>query len=416
MSEATPFPTGGNPLLANPLFQQNPYALYGMLRESNPVFRPPVPIETGAGIFVLTRHADVEAALRDKHMSAQRQRADVFRRYADQLPAAILQGGPISGSMLIQDPPEHTRLRGLVNKAFTPRRIEALRPRIEALVAGLLDGIGDGGELDVIHDLAEPLPAIVIAELLGVPAEDHRRFRQWSQTLIDGLPDWSPEGRARAEETVQVLVDYLGGQIDERRRTPRDDLLSALIAARDQRDALSEAELVSTSLLLLLAGHETTTNLIGNGTLAFLRNPGEWDRLRAEPGLLDNAVEELLRFDSPVQATVRVPTETVELGGQAIEPGAVVVCGIGAANRDPEVHPDPDRLDIGRSDIRHLSFGLGTHFCLGASLARLEGRAFFAALRDRFAKLELACAEEELAYRSNPILRGLKALPVRAAA
>jgi len=408
------FAPGANPLL-NPAFQENPYGLYAMLRQGSPVFRPPIPVDTGAGVFLLTRHADVEAVLRDTEhrFSVNRRQSDVFRLFADRIPAAVLEGPIGSRSMLIQDPPEHTRLRGLVSRAFTPRRVAELEPRVAALVAGLLDDAFARGEVDWIHDVAEPLPAVVIAELLGVPPEDHRTFRRWSSRLIDALPVFGEtDASDEVGSAVETIAGYLREQIARRRAEPRDDLLSALVAARDEQDALSEEELVANAFLLLLAGHETTTNLIGNGLLALLRHPEQLDWLRADPaGRVENAVEELLRYDSPVQGTVRVAVQDVEIGGQAIAKGALVVCAIGAANRDPAVHPDPDRLDLARDPIRHLSFGFGTHFCLGASLARLEGRAVFRALAERAASVERL--DERLEYRANPVLRGLRSLRVR---
>jgi cytochrome P450 len=266
--------------------------------------------------------------------------------------------------------------------------------------------------MDVIEDFAAPLPAIAIAELLGVPAEDHRQFKQWSSELVSGLGQANPlETLARVQRALEPLLGYLRGIIAARRREPRDDLISAMIAAQEEeRDALSDAELLATSNLLLVAGHETTTNLIGNGLLALLRHPDELARLRAEPDLLRGTIEELLRYDSPVQATVRVATEDAELGVHKIRPGALVVCGIGAANRDPAAFPDPDRLDVGRAESHHLSFGFGPHFCLGAGLARLEAELGFAALLTRFPGLRLA--SEAVEFRPNPILRGLRALPV----
>jgi cytochrome P450 len=410
-----PFPgfgIGPNPLLQAGLLA-DPYPLYAMLRASNPVFRLPIPVETGAGVWLLTRHADVERVLKDASFSAQRRRADVFRLYAGELPVALVEGPGGTASMLMQDPPEHTRLRGLVNKAFTPRRIAELAPRIEQLMGEILDEVLERGELDLVHDVAEPVPAIVIAELLGVPPEDHRQFREWSSELIARLPAFG-QGQGEALTALERILDYLRGQIARRRRSPGDDLLSALIAARDQRDALSEDEMVATAFLLLIAGHETTTNLIGNGTLALLRSPGELERLRAEPGRLGNAIEEMLRYDSPVQATVRVATEETRLGDHELAPGALVIVSLGAANRDPAVHPEPDRFDVTRDPIRHLSFGFGTHFCLGASLARLEARCVFRALLERTQRLELA-TDETLRYRPNPLLRGLAELPLRAA-
>jgi cytochrome P450 len=409
---AAAFPSGPrlNPL-ENPALLANPYPLYAMLRASNPVFRLPIPVETGAGVFLLTRHAEVELALRDRRFSADRSKSDVARLHADRLPAVFFGGPGGLRTLLLMDPPDHTRMRALVSKAFTPRRIANLAGHIERLVGELLDAaLAKGGGFDVIRDLAEPLPAIVIAELLGVPAHDHRAFKQWSSALIEAIPQ-APFGKAAdVDQKVDVILRYLRGVIAERRREPSDDLISGMIEAQEERDALTDQELLSLSFLLLLAGHETTTNLIGNGTLALLRNPGELERLRAEPALLENAVEELLRFDSPVQATARVTSEDVELGGQVVGKGAIVLCGIGAANRDPAAHPDPDRLDVGRGEIRHLSFGLGTHFCLGASLARLEGRLVFAGLLERCPGMRLAT--ETLEYRPNLVLRGVRALPI----
>jgi cytochrome P450 len=417
MAASTPTPASPAPNpLQNPALLQNPYGLYAMLRQGSPVFRPPIP-EAGAGVVVLTRHADVEAVLRDPEhrFSVQRRQSDVFRIFSDRLPATVLEGPIGSRSMLLQDPPAHTRLRGLVGRAFTPRRVSELEPRVAALVDALLDDAFARGEVDWIHDVAEPLPAVVIAELLGVPPEDHRSFRGWSSRLIDALPAFGQEGASEeVERLVNTVSDYLREQIARRRREPRDDLLSALIEARDAKDALSEDELVATAFLLLVAGHETTTNLIGNGLLALLSHPEQLDWLRADPaGRVEHAVEELLRFDSPVQGTVRVAREDVEIGGEAVAKGALVVCAIGAANRDPAVHPEPDRLDLARDPIRHLSFGFGTHFCLGASLARLEGRAVFRALAERAGRVERL--DDALEYRANPVLRGLRSLRVRLA-
>ena len=398
-------------LLQSPQFLEDPYPVYAMFRKTNPVFRAPIPGHTGPGAFLLTRYAEIQHVLRDGRFSADRRRAALLEENADRIPAALIgeEGG--LRSMLIMDPPDHTRVRGLVSKAFTPRRVAELRPRIEEIVDELLDDAARGGELEVIGDFAAPLPAIVIAELLGVPAEDHRTFKQWSSELIALAPLADPSRLGEVQQKLDRILDYLRGIIAERRAAPRDDLISAMIAAQEERDALSDAELLATSNLLLIAGHETTTNLIGNGLLALLRHPGELARLRAHPELVRSAVEELLRFDSPVQATGRVATEDVELGGERVGKGALLITVIGAANRDPEIFPDPDRLDVGREDNRHLSFGFGTHFCLGAPLARLEGELAFRALLARFPKLELAT--DAVRHRPNPFLRGLEALPVR---
>jgi cytochrome P450 len=398
---------------ANPAFLANPYPVYAMLRAASPVFRPPIPGYEGPGAVVLTRYADVEAVLRDPRFSVDRTRAHLFRAFSDRFPRQLLEGPEGFRSMLMMDPPDHTRLRQLVSRVFTPRRVEErLRPRIAALVEELLGGARERAELDMMRDFAEPLPAIVIAELLGVPAEDHRQFKQWSSELLAEGPAraFEPGARERTAALFQRLRDYMRGIVAERRKAPGEDLISGMIEAQQERDALSEAELISTSLLLLIAGHETTTNLIGNGLLALLRNPDQLARLRREPGLLENAIEELLRYDSPVQATVRIATEDVAIGSAVIAKDAATIVLLGAANRDPAEFPEPDRLDLARENVRHLSFGLGTHFCLGAGLARLEARLAFRGLLE-LPRLELA--DEAPQYRPNPFLRGLRSLPVR---
>ncbi len=407
MAQATP---AFNPF-ANPQLIANPYPLYAMLRSNNPVLKAPVPVEAGAGVWILTRYADVQSVLRDGRFSVDRIRADVVKANMDRLPANFLSGPGGFRSMLIMDPPDHTRIRSLVNKAFTPRRVADLASPIEALVKNLLeDAVVDGG-FEVMADFAEPLPAVVIGELLGVPEENRLEFKQWSKELISLLGQGPWESADRFEKALEPLLDFLRGLIALRRSEPRDDLISAMIEAQEAREALTDQELLSTSFLLLLAGHETTTNLIGNGLLALLRHPDQLERLRGDPSLIDNAVEELLRYDSPVQATVRVATEDVEIGGQPIGKGALVACVIGAANRDPDVFENPDQLDVGRAEIHHLSFGFGTHFCLGAGLARLEARIAFRALVEGFPFLALE--GETGQYRANPVLRGLTELRVR---
>jgi cytochrome P450 len=403
---ALPFP---NPFLS-PELLENPYAFYARLRAASPVLRLPLPIP-GPGVFALTRYADVEEVLRDgERFSVDRLQADIVQRFRDRLPAQFLGGPQGIRTMLLLDPPEHTRLRGLVNKAFTPRRVAALAPRIEALVEELLAPARRERRMDVMEDLAAPLPAIVIAELLGVPVEDHRRFKHWASELVNALGAGGPiDSGPRVEKAMAPLLDYLRGVIEARRAEPRDDLIGALIEAQEERDALTDQELLSNSFLLLLAGHETTTNLIGNGLLALLRSPEQWQRLRAEPGRLEHAIEELLRFDSPVQATVRVAKQDLELAGAAIPARAMVVVGLGAANHDPAAFPDPDRLDVCRANVRHLSFGFGGHFCLGAGLARLEARCAFRALLEQAPDVRLA---GPVTRRPNFLLRGLASLPV----
>lgn len=391
---------------------ENPFAIYALLRTVRPVMPMPTPGYDGPGVWFLTGYDAVNTALRDPRFSADRLKAPLLRDNIDRLPAFIQQTTQNVRSMLNMDAPDHTRLRKLVNKAFTPRRIAALRGRIEEIVDELLEPVTRRGRMDVIADVAAPLPAIVIAELLGVPADDHRQFKLWASDIVAGLGEVSL--RARQEKTApaaQRLFEYLGGIIAARRKAPEDDLISAMVLAQEERDALTDTELLSTSNLLLIAGHETTTNLIGNGLLALLREPAELARLRENPERMPTAIEELLRFDGPVQATVRVTTEDLELGGERIEEGSLVMIGIGAANHDPDVFDEPDRLDLSRDPNPHLGFGFGAHFCLGAPLARLEGEIALGALIDRFP--EMALETEVPRFRANPILRGLTALPVR---
>jgi cytochrome P450 len=398
-----------------PEFRRDPVPTYHRLRESTPICS----IERGAFRFtVLTRHADIAAVLRDPRMSVDRSfqpkpLADDGVDPAQLHPLARALRA-LSRIMLFRDPPDHTRLRGLVNKAFTPRMVESLRPRIQSLVDDLLAKPLAGGAFDLMHDFAEPLPILVIAELLGLPASDRADLKRWSDDLavmLDGSIAFQHLGKA--VPSAVAVIDYLRRQLEEKRKSPGDDLLSAMLAAKGQDEHLSDDEILGTALIVMGAGHETTTNLVGNGVLALLRNPGELARLRAQPTLIETAVEELLRYDSPVQATSRVPREEVELFGVRFEKGREIGLLLGAANHDPAVFPDPDRLDLGRRDDRHLSFGLGIHFCLGAVLARLEGEIAIGTLVERAPQLALAVGDDALEWRPGWLLRGLTSLPVR---
>jgi cytochrome P450 len=391
---------------------ENPYPIYSVIRTVRPVLEVPVPNYAGPGAWMLTRYRDVHSVLRDPRLSVERIRAPLMRDNLDRMPEFLRQSATGMRSMLTMDPPDHTRVRKLVNKAFTPKRIAALRDHIEAIVCELADEAQAKGTFDLIHDVAEPLPAIVIAELLGVPVEDHRKFRQWSSTMINGFGSTSAEARATGAEAARQIFDYLADIIAARRRAPREDLISAMTAAQEERDALTDAELLATSNLLLLAGHETTTNLIGNGMLALLREPDQWNRLCNEPALLPTAIEELLRYDGPVQASVRVALEDVAIDDQVIPEGSLVLVSIGSANHDPDVFEDPDQLDLARDPNPHLAFGFGAHFCLGAPLARLEAQLAFGMLTKRFPGLSLV--EDRPVYRANPVLRGLTSLEVAA--
>lgn len=401
--------------LRDPAIRADPYPFYARLRS-----RAPVHWDTSAfteGGWVLTRHADVMAALRDPRVTAER--LGIPKTY-DWLPEAYQRAAQqvfraMPHQLLFLDPPDHTRLRGLVSKAFTPRLVEAMRPRIVRLANELLDAVQDARAMDVISELAYPLPAIVIAEMLGVPPEDRDRFIRWS-SAFGGFLDGSS---LTVEEAIQALVgvsdfmDYFRDLIAHRREAPRDDLLQALLVARERDDVLSEDELLANLVLLLAAGHGTTTHLIGNGTLALLQHPDQLDRLYADPSLVATAVPELLRFDSPVQLTGRTAREAMGIGGMDIAAGQHLTVILGAANRDPEQFPDPDRLDVGRPENRIMSFGYGIHFCLGAPLARLEAEEVFKALVRRVPNLRPAPgALEHLERQPSVVFRGLHALHV----
>ena len=386
-----------------PEFNADPYPFYHRLREADPVHRSPL------GFWVLTRYDDCVMVLRDPRFG----RAG-FEGVLESVYGNTVEQGRLPTSMLFRDPPDHTRLRGLVSRAFTPRVVEALRPRIQQIVDGLLDRVQSAGRMEVISDLAYPLPVIVISEMLGVPEEDRERIKQWSADIarsLDaiGLPT-DPEIVDRGRTGRRAIGDYFRSLIPDRKKRPRGDLLSLLIEAEEQGDKLSEGELLATCVLLYIAGHETTVNLIGNGLLALLRHPKELERLRDEPSLIQSAVEELLRYDGPVQRTARITNADVELGEHKIPKGSMVVPVIGAANRDPAHFPDPDRLDVSRPDNRHIAFGFGIHFCLGAPLARLEGQISLGTLLHRLPRLALSTERPE--WRESQVLRGLKALPV----
>ena len=385
-----------------PEFVADPYPTYHRLRSDDPVHHSPL------GFWVLTRYADVMAMLRDPRLVKEPIAAFVAARFGMAVPVGL------GLSMLDRDPPDHTRLRGLVSKAFTPKALERLRPSIQQIVNGLLDAVDGRGEMDLIEEFAYPLPVNVICDMLGVPVKDHERFKGWGLDIARGLdaimlPPDSEVGQ-RSVSGRKALAGYFRELIAERRAAPRDDMLSALIAAEEAGDKLSEDELLATCILLLVAGHETTVNLIGNGTLALLRHPDQLRRLREEPALIGTAVEELLRFDGPVQRTARIPSEDIVIGGRTIPKGEMVMPFLGAADRDPAQFPDPDRLDITRADNRHIAFGMGIHFCLGAPLARMEGQIAINTLLRRLPRLALGTDKPE--HRQSLTLRGLQSLPV----
>ena len=389
-------------------YHADPYPAYRRLRERDPVHRT-----RALGGWVFTRHADAQAILRDLRFSNDTTlQPGSGRVRRDLIEAGVIDPNePRVFNLLEIDPPEHTRLRKLVNKAFTTRAVADLRPRAEKIVEERLDTIAARGEMDVIRDLASPLPLIVIAEMLGIPTDEREQLKHWSDEMVRSVGSPSFDDTLRATRAVREFRQYLAGVVAERRREPREDLLSALLAVEDEGDRLSEGEVYMLIGLLMVAGNETTTNLIGNGTLALLRNPDQLARLRDDPGLAPTAVEELVRYDSPVQVTVRFAREEIALAGRRIQPRQLVGVVLGAANRDPEQFENPDRLDLGRSENHHLAFGHGTHFCLGAQLARMESQVAFTALAQRFPDLRLA--GDELEWKDNAVLRGLRALPVR---
>jgi cytochrome P450 len=313
-------------------------------------------------------------------------------------------------SMVTENPPEHTRLRGLAKGAFTPRRIEALRARIVELTDGFLERMADLRRVDVMAELAFPLPVTVIGELVGVPAQDRERFRPLVGDMLADESEMTEEDLEQADRASEEMQAFFAGLIAERRSRPANDLLSDLIKVRDDEGRLSEEELVATVSLLFFAGFVTTTNLIGNGLLALLQHPAELARLWADGGLVTTAVEEMLRYDSPVQLLIRTVLEPVAVANVQLRPGESVIALVGAANRDPERFADPDRFDVGRRDNQPLSFGAGIHHCLGAPLARLEGQVVFGRLRERFASIELLDGDPA---RTSGLLRGLRSLPVQ---
>ena len=387
-----------------PEFHANPYPFYHALREKDPVHQSPM------GFWVLTRYDDVVTSLRDARFGR-----DGFAPLIEATYGPETAEGNLPRSMLMRDPPDHTRLRALVNKAFTPRVIEGMRAHIQGIVDRLLNKVQGARSMDVIDDLAYPLPVTVICEMLGVPLDDQNAIRGWSSDIARSLDAIGlmadPDIVARGVAARRNLTEYFRRLLPERRQHPKADLLSLLIGVEEQGDRLNEGELLAMCLLLFIAGHETTVNLIGNGTLALLEHPDQMARFKDDPALIPSAIEELLRYDSPVQWTARITNADVEAGGRKIPSGSMVIAAIGAANRDPSHFPDPDRLDIARPDNRHVSFGFGIHFCLGAPLARVEGQIALGTLLRRMPDLALQTGAT-LDWRESSALRGLKRLPV----
>lgn len=394
--------------IASPAFKANPYPFYARLRAEEPVYRVTLPDKREA--WLVTRYDDVVAVLKDEHIGKDRFKILTPEQAAQQpwIPRMFM---PLARTMLDCDAPDHTRLRALVHKAFTPRLVEAMRDRAQALTDESLNAVEDKGRMDLIRDYALPLPTTIIVQMLGVPVEDRHKLHRWSSALLSS--DMSKWGMLTAIPNVAAFLRYIRKLIKTRRANPGDDLTSALGRAEEAGDQLSEDELLAMIFLLLIAGHETTVNLIGNGALALLEHPDQMAKLRRDPALIKSAVEELLRYEGPLEtATERFAREDVTIAGVTIPRGALVFAALASANRDERQFENPDRLDITRENNKHLAFGLGVHFCLGAPLARLEGQIAINTLLRRCRDLRLAVPRDALRWRRGLVLRGLKALPV----
>jgi pimeloyl-[acyl-carrier protein] synthase len=393
--------------LLDPEVLANPYPLYHRLRTEAPVHWDPF-----LHAWVVTRYADVVHVLHD--FSADRTPTP------EQLERINLSAiSPIAAvmvkQMLFLDAPAHTRLRSLASSVFTPARVRVLRSRIQQIADTLIDAamVAQPGQMDVIAEFAEPLPAIVTAEMLGVPIRDHRQLKDWTAVFAEMLGNFqhNPDHVPKVLRALEEMLEYFRERVRELRAHPREGLINSLLTAEINGDRLTEEEVIANSIVTMVGGQETTTNLIGNGLLTLLRYPAEMQRLRDDPGLIPSAVEELLRYESPSQHTARLARTDVELGGRKIRKREAVIAVMGAANRDPERFPDPDRLDLARTDNRHLAFGWAAHFCFGAALARIEGQVSFSTILRRMP--ELALQQAPLQWRTNLGLRGLVALPVR---
>ncbi|HSZ68905.1 MAG TPA: cytochrome P450 [Solirubrobacteraceae bacterium] len=387
-----------------PEMRADPYPVYRQLRENAPVF------DTGRDLWLVTSYEHCHALLRDERCSKNPRNMDDYERIMRMTGRTERIRTLLEQLMSFSDPPHHTRLRGLVQRAFTPRMIEGLRARAERVANELLEAAGAGdGEIELIDQFASRFPLAVIAEMLGVPASDRERFTRWSRDLAPTFELALPPGAAEpAERAAEEFIDYFRQLMEVRAKEPRDDLVSGLVHAEDEGRRLEAQELVVNLILILGAGHHTAMHMIGNGVLALVRHPDQLALLRNLP--MDDAIEELLRYESPVQLTTRFPTDDIAIGGQTIPAGTRLAIILAAGNRDPDRFPDPDRLDLTRGDRAHLAFGGGIHYCLGNALARMEAGIAFRALLDRFPRIELATEAPE--YDATILLRGLKALPL----
>ena len=390
----------------DPVFRANPYPTYNELRDERPV------LMTALGLLVLSRHADCVRLLHHPTTSNDQRNSALYQAFVNNTDNDPFEGR--EPSFLFLDPPDHTRLRGLVQSAFSPKRVRELGPRIQEIVDELIDEALPNGEMEVIEEFAYLIPVRVICELLGIPAKDHEIFKGWSRDLARSLdPEFmiGAEDQQRQMDAGLALWAYFETLIEERTKNPGDDMLSALIQAEQAGDKLTHGELLSTLSLLLIAGHETTVNLIGNGVLQFSRFPDEYARLVADPSLARTAVEEVLRFDPPVQVTGRISMTDLDFDDQTLTKGNQGLCVIGAAHRDPaEFGPTADTFDITRGQINHIAFGAGIHYCLGAPLAKMEAQIAFETMARRIGEFELT---DDPSYRENFVLRGLSRLPIR---
>jgi len=397
--------------LSSPRFKADPHPFWSELRAQGPVHAVTLPDKQPA--WLITRYAEAVQVFSDPRFVKDKTNALTPGQVARQpwMPKAF---APLTRNMLDLDDPDHARLRALVNKAFTPSRVEGMRSRIEDLTTELTGRANGRRRIDLIRDFALPLPTTIIAEMLGIPRGDRHRFHRWSSRIVSAST--TPLSVMRALPSVWAFLRYIRRLIEARRAAPGSDLVSALTRVEQDGDRLSSDELLAMVFLLLVAGHETTVNLIGNGVLALLEHPDQLQMLRAEPTLVESAVEELLRYGSPLDlATERYTREDVTIGGVTIPQGSLVHIVISSANRDERQFADPDRLDITRDPNRHLSFGYGSHFCIGASLARLEGQIAIHTLLQRMAPFRLAVAPSALRWRPGLVLRGLRALPLERA-
>ncbi len=386
-------------------FLDNPYPILAQMRQA------PVMWSKAGEYWLISSYEEVNAVFRDVHYEKGFQRWKTVTPLLKLIPQLAEQLQSRNRSMLNVNPPDHTRLRSLVNKAFSPSMVSGMRDHIAGIATKLIDQVEAKGEMDVINDFAFVLPLTVIAEMLGIPVSDRERLRQWSHALTEALePSAAMPKMLMAAKANKEMTDYLRPLVDERRQNPASDLISALVQAEEEGSKLTVDELMANLVLLLVAGHETTVNLIGNSVIALLRNPEQYALLKAQPELIDSAVDEFLRYDSPVQLVRRIAGSDLELGGQQILEGDTVMLLTGAANHDPEQFATPEKLDITRQNNKYLSFGAGIHHCLGSSLAKAEGRIALSTLLTRLPNLKLK--NVELDYRRPFALRGVKAIPV----